>query len=885
MVNRHISRREVLKGAAVAAIAAAANAAEEKPAAADGAGTRFCYVDGYHGGVDGHMPPGSLRDVMDGLDKFPNWKVSFEIEPYSWAVFAKSDPESLERLRRFLADGTPKARVELVSGAYGQPYTWNISGESIIRHLVYGRQEIRAVFPDVNVDTYAVQEPCWTSCLPQVLKSLGYRRAVLKNSTCWGGYHTATVDADMVRWVGPDGSEIPAVPRYASEALVAPATEEGAQPPGGFVERCTTAGIEHPAGTILQDMGWPGRPWRLGMNEQIFRTMRHITWREYTEAIAAAPTKSWKASQEDLRVSLAWGAPILQRMSQIVRASESQIVQAEKLASMATVRLGAAYPAEALKAAWVNLLLSQHHDAWIVPSNHHHRGGTWASDADARHAVSDQSCRTIIRESATAMAGAAKADPGASFVRVFNTTGSRRQDIAHFEVAADRHDLAVTDAEGKPVPSQTVPAADGAVLLFRADVPAMGYATYHIGPADPAATSKPHAPVVAEFGNNGTAKLESDEYKLTIDPSRGGVVSSLFCQATNREFVDSTGPRGFGEFRGFFGQERDWLSSAQTPARITVTESGSLRATLRIEGHIGPYPFTTLLSLVAGQRRIDFQTSFDLPVADRDHRDRKVLIGQPWEKGRDTTRSNQRPIYDSSYKLQVLFPAAIKHPTLFKNAPFDVCRSTIDDTTFSGWDSIKHNVIVNWVDLAESDGSAGLAVMTDHTTAYSLTKDEPLGIVMCYAGPGVWWDYSIERKPTVRYALVPHAGDWMAAQLPYELDWWSEPLVVAPTGDPAGNEHVWSLLDASDGSIHVVTVFEQDGAAHIRLFNAADHTVEQEIAVAPKFAKIDQIELDGRHISDVPILRQSPARPTIKLKFAPFGVRTLRATPLRTRPE
>ncbi len=147
-------------------------------------------------------------------------------------------------------------------------------------------------------------------------------------------------------------------------------------------------------------------------------------------------------------------------------------------------------------------------------------------------------------------------------------------------------------------------------------------------------------------------------------------------------------------------------------------------------------------------------------------------------------------------------------------------------------------MVLNWVDLAEADGSAGLAVMTDHTTAYSLTKDEPLGMVMRYAGPGVWWDYSIERKPSVRYSLVPHAGDWMTGQLWRELDRWSEPLVVAAAGDPAGNDPKWSLLDASGGSIHVVTAFEHDGATHIRLFNAADHEAEQEIDVAPTVGKI-----------------------------------------------
>ena len=226
-----LSRREALKAAGAAAVGVAGRVAvaadQPSPGAADGAGRVFYYVDGYHGGVDGHMPPDSLRNVLDGLDRFPQWKVTFEIEPYSWAVFARTDPHSIERLRKHLADAGPAARVEMVSGAWGQGYGWNASGESNIRQIAYGLAELRAVFPDLVVDTYAVQEPCWTSCLPQLLKSFGYRRAVLKNSTCWGGYHAPTIDADLVNWAGPDGTRIPAVPRYGVEGLVPPATTHG----------------------------------------------------------------------------------------------------------------------------------------------------------------------------------------------------------------------------------------------------------------------------------------------------------------------------------------------------------------------------------------------------------------------------------------------------------------------------------------------------------------------------------------------------------------------------------------------------------------------------------------------------------------------------------
>src|SRR5947208_1275567 len=132
---RKLSRRQILRAGAVVGIGscfADQNAVAQSQSRPAGPSKPFYYVDGYHGGIDGHMPPASLRNVMDGLDRYPKWKVSFEIEPYSWAAFEKSDPESIKRLGKFLSDKTASARVELVSGAYGQTYAWNISGESNI---------------------------------------------------------------------------------------------------------------------------------------------------------------------------------------------------------------------------------------------------------------------------------------------------------------------------------------------------------------------------------------------------------------------------------------------------------------------------------------------------------------------------------------------------------------------------------------------------------------------------------------------------------------------------------------------------------------------------------------------------------------------------------
>ncbi len=886
----------MLKAAASVGAAVATRTAtgqdQVSPAPATAPARVFYYVDGYHGGVDGHMPPDSLRNVLDGLDKYPQWKVSFEIEPYSWAVFAKSDPQAVDRLRRLLADSSPAARVEMVSGAYAQPYAWNVSGESNIRHIAYGLAELRAVFPGLVVDTYAVQEPCWTSCLPQLLRSFGYRRAVLKNSTCWGGYHAPTLNADLVHWIGPDGSRIPTVPRYAVEQLVAPATTAAAQPSAAFIDRCIAAGIEHPAGTTLQDMGWPGRPWRFGMDPDAVRALRHVTWREYVDTIAAPPVKEWKASQEDLRVGLVWGSTVLQRIGQIVRLSENRLVQAEKIASMASVRQGRPFPGEELKRAWQHLLWSQHHDLWIVPYNRY-RDGTWASAAETKFESIQSACKRIVDEAGASMAPLPEGEGSSGrFFRIFNTTGFRRRELASVEIAAGEQ-VRVFDARGEEVPCQTTVGADsastGATLVFPAEVPAMGYATYHLAAAG-AEQGRSHEPLArATTKANGTVVLETDLYAIAIDPAKGGRISSLFAKELAREFVEESSPRSFNEFRGYFGSEGKWLTSVDAPAEVQILEEGPLRVTAAIHGHLGPWPFVTHVSAAGGCGRIDFQTTFDSPVdAPPFGRDRRqpepprqqqhFRLGEPWEPGRDTVRSNRRPFYDSSFKLQALFPAKLRRPTLDKNAPFDVCRSTIADTGFGAWDAVKHNVILNWVDLLEEGGAAGIAVMTDHTTSYSLTPGEPLGVVMGYAGPGIWHDYGLGRVPRVSYSIVPHAGDWAKGQLWRELARWSEPLVTRRCAAPANDDSEWSLLNISENGIDVTTALAENGNLVIRLFNAEGDSTARRITLDGRIRRVQLVELDGRLIEELPIDRDASGATTVTVAMGRSAVRTLRCT-------
>jgi hypothetical protein len=215
--QRALTRRRFL-GAVAGASAMQAVIPGWLYASADASVPTIYYMDGYHGGPRGHMPSGCWRDIVDALDRNPDWKLSFDVEAGTWAALRREDPATYERVRDLL--NVPNGRLEITGGTFAQPYGWAISGESNIRQLQRGLEVIREHFPQVRVQTYAVQEPCWASCLPQILRSLGFTGASLKNaSTAWGGYF-AGFDAELVNWVGPNGTSLLAVPRYKVERLL-----------------------------------------------------------------------------------------------------------------------------------------------------------------------------------------------------------------------------------------------------------------------------------------------------------------------------------------------------------------------------------------------------------------------------------------------------------------------------------------------------------------------------------------------------------------------------------------------------------------------------------------------------------------------------------------
>ena len=823
------------------------------------------FIDGYHGGVYGGYPDTFTRFMVDMLKKHQDWKINIEIEPETWDKAQKTDLAAYNEFKALAADQSANGRIEFINPAYAQSYLYNISGESIIRQFGYGIEKIRTHFPGAVFTTYSSEEPCFTTALPQILTSFGFKYASLKNpNTCFGGY-AAAHGGELVSWIGPDGTGITAVPRYGMEALSNKSTWQtiGWENSPAFVNAAYAAGIKHPVGMTIQDAGWKGGPF---MGEGLRFGIQNIytTWRNYFENVVAGDAKpDWKPSQEDMLVNLVWGSQVTQKIAQEVRAAENKIIGAEKMASLAKIYKGTIYPADSLDAAWRTLLLSQHHDSWIVPYNGK-PGQTWADKILLWTNNTISKSDSIITSSANAFAGSKNNE---AWVRVYNTVGAKRNEIVTVSVPAELAgtSLKVVDAVGREIISQVIDDNGVKKIMFKANVPSMGFSTYKLLPGKSAITK---GAAIKQLPN-GMYQVETDLYSLLIDPRKGGIIKSLIAKKlNNREFVDKANQRGFNELRGNFYNEGGFKSSQENPATIEILQQGPLMIELAIKGTIANNPFTQLLTVKEGEERIGLSVNIDWKG--------NPGIGESTPAGTYKWQNPKKAFYDDRFKLLALFPLNLANQKVYKDAPFDVTESKLDNTFYNSWDSIKNNVILNWVDVTDGAGKYGMAMLTDHTTSYAHGKDFPLGLDIQYSGMGLWGrDYKINGPTSINYALIPHAGKWDKSGVWTDATKWAEPLIAKVSGASPQKDQQRSFIDIDKPGIEISSmVFDGDDLL-VRLFNAESNNLPKAISFDAKIDKAELVELNGTKRSDVKII-ETGNKSLINLTIPRFGFRTIK---------
>ncbi|WP_308493042.1 alpha-mannosidase [Microbacterium terrisoli] len=684
----------------------------------------------------------TFASALDRMDEYPGFVFTCDqVVLLSWVE--EQDPELFERIRRRVAEG----RWVNVGGWWVEPDCNMPMGESFARQGLYGQRYLHSRFGRISSVGMNADPFGHSATLPQILR--GQRM----DSYCFlrPGPHESDFDESLFHWEAPDGSRV----------LAYRIPFEYCSPPGdvSWQTEKSLAQFDRTLGDMMVFYGvgnHGGGPTKLNI-ESIYRydqmgTFGRMTMsspRAYFDEVLSrgdAFLDRLPVRRDDLQhhapgcYSAHSGIKAWQRRAQYAALS------AERWAAVDVVLSGTDYPRDDLERAWKQILFNQFHD--ILPGS-----AIEPSYDDARDQLGEAvaiSKRIITRaHNRIARRVDIPMDAATQPVLVFNPHPWPVALDVDMQYGGQPRGVRIVDHNGTPVLSQatqstaTTGDVNRGAVTFRADLPSLGYALYRMLPGADA-----HSASDLTVAEDGTV-LENPHLRVELDPATGDVVS-LLDKATGLDVLAGTAgqPRTAvcedpTDTWGHRVISYAWPGDAMSLERIVVRETGPLRTRVRVERSWGRSLLVEELLLSYDSRALRIDVSID------------------WR--------------EQAHLLKLRYPVGLADPRATYEIPYGVIERPVDGA---------EEPAQSWVDLTgTADGvPAGLTVLCTTKHGWDVSPAGSAGSAVASIGVTAvrspvysWHDprlldpdgvYSFQDQGVQRFRveLVPHAGDWRAAQ-------------------------------------------------------------------------------------------------------------------------
>ncbi|WP_329475518.1 NEW3 domain-containing protein [Kribbella sp. NBC_01484] len=553
-------------------------------------------------------------------------------------------PENRAVLRRLIAEG----RVEIIGGTYNEPNTNLTGAETTIRNIVYGVGYQRDILGGDPQNAWQLDVFGHDPQFPGYLAKAGLTGSAWARGPFhqWGPLRQAWSEPKAgtaavmqfhseFEWISPSGDGVLThyMPDHYGpgwELQNAPNVEAAGDT--AYQLFATLKTVAATRNTLLPVGGdyTPPNNWITALHHDwnaryawpkfVCGTTKHFMDRVRAELAAEGRRPS--PQSRDMNPIYTGKDVSYIDTKQAQRAAEVAAVDAEKLGTYADL-LGLGRFAEAsLDKVWRQLAYGAHHDA-ITGSESDQvyidlvTGWREAHDlSDAARTASLSAFAARIDTSAFGSSGF-----GSSAVVVTNTLSFTRTDLARVAVPGEGP-WRIVDADGAEVPS----VVEGDKLTFLArDVPSLGWRSYGLVAGTAAAV----------WGPGSGETVENSYFSVTVDPSRGGGVSSIVEKASGREVLKGLGnelrvyeeypdhPR-FGEGPWHLIPSGPVVGSGAAPAKV-FTQAGPLGSRVISRGEVDGISYEAVVTLYDGLDRIEFTTR----ILDHAQSDRLVRVKFP----------------------------------------------------------------------------------------------------------------------------------------------------------------------------------------------------------------------------------------------------------------
>lgn len=722
----------------------------------------------------------TCRSALDRMREYPEFVFTrADAATYKWIEDAC--PEMFEEIRERVREG----RWSVVGGWWEQPDCNIPSGESFVRHELYGKRYFLEKFGvDVRVG-YNADSFGHNAGLPQILKKAGIDFYVFMRPQ----QHEKELPDSMFWWEGLDGSRVLTYRLHGPYCTWFPDITEHclasiADRPGGTTAAACFYGVgNHGGGPTIDNIECIKRMQAdsEGPNA-VFGTLDQLfehALRDRTDfPVVAGDLQHHAVGCYTAHSGIkAWN-----------RKAENALTSAEKICGIAKVAAGRSFPKARFAEGWQAVLFNQFHDILAGTSldiaYEDSRSAIGAAidvaEYEANAALSDLACRIEAQ---------GEGDP----FLVFNPHPHAVVSPIYF----NENGKSLRDHTGRAVPVQTaVPffehTGPRATKVFVDSLPPLGYRLYYSGDWE----SEPGA---AGALRATETQLQNDFYRIEIDPASGEITqiaddrlaADLLASpagAVVLEDPSDTWSHGVVSFRDVAGRFGD--------ARVQVIENGPVRATVRVESRFGESTLWQDISLYAQSPIIEFRVNID------------------W-------REKHR-------MLKFEFPLRIDDPTATCDAAYAVAVYPTDGA---------ENPAQKWIDVSGKNGGrpCGVSLLNDGKYGFDVEGGTMRLSVLrspVYAfheprqvEPGKRYHYMDQGLHSFTFALLPHQGSWNDAGTVREALLLNMPPLALETSVHAGewpgeqsfgsisepNIDLCAMKEAEDGSSLIVRLCETSG--------------------------------------------------------------------------
>lgn len=719
--------------------------------------------------------PDTLHDNFALFEQYPNYIFNFS-GSRRYEMMREYYPEDYERMKEYIAEG----RWFPCGSSVDEGDAIVPSGESMIRQVLYGNRFFENEFGVVSSEFMLPDCFGFPAALPSLLAHCGIKGFSTQKLT-WGSANGVPFKVGV--WKGPDGEGV--VAAFDPGAYVGRVTQDLSRAEG-WLHRINQTGEASGAYVDYHYFGTGDKGGAPGKDsvEWIERSLIgdgpiHVVsstaeqmFNDLTpEQIAGLPTY-----QGDLLLTEHSAGSITSKgyMKRWNRMNERLADAAERAAVVADWFGGAPYPHRKLYEAWDLVLGTQMHDmlpGTSIPPAYDYCWNDYVLSANMFAAVNEDAVGVVAASLDTRGDGTP--------LIVYNPLAFEREDLveATIRLASDGpQSLEVIGPDNETYPAQIVSRHDDEVrIVFPAKVPSVGFAVYHVK-----ATEKPDA---VESGLSvDENSLENGQLRVTLN--QAGDIASIYDKVERREVLkapirlsmQTENPQHYPAWNmDWADRQKPPRSYVGGPANVRIVEDGPVRVTLEVEREAEGSRFIQRISLNAGTTadQLDVDCRID------------------WR-----TRESS---------LKAAFPFAVANPMATYDDHLGVIQRGNNDPK-------KYEVPQHfWFDLTDAQGDYGVAVLNDSKYGSDKPDDHTMRLTLLYT-PGTNGSFDFQATQDfghheMRYAVLPHLGDWRDGKVPQAAAAFNQPLQAYTSAAHDGVlGKTFSLLQIDSEQIGVMAI-------------------------------------------------------------------------------